>query len=137
MLINPAIVICEYNGLFGSAFPVSIPYDPDFYRTKVHFSNLYFGASLPALVILGNKKGYDFVGSNSAGSNAFFVKKELSANLKKYSAKDGFREPVFRQSRDAQGKLTYLNKKESRQILENMNVINIETGKTILLKEIF
>ncbi len=135
--IDPAIVICEYNGLFGPTYPVSIPYSSDFYRTKKHFSNLYFGASLQALVILGEKKGYDFVGSNSAGSNAFFVKKHLSAKLEKYSAKEGFRAPGFRQSRDIQGRLTYLNKKESEQILGNMNVINIETGKTILLKEIF
>jgi hypothetical protein len=136
-VIDPAIVICEYNGLFGSTYPVSIPYAPDFYRTRAHFSNLYFGASLPALIILGDKKGYDFVGSNSAGSNAFFVKKELSANLKKFSAKEGYNEPVFRQSRDRQGHLTFLNIKESRQIIRDMNVINIETGKTILLKEIF
>ena len=136
-VIDPVVVICEYNGLFGSTYPVSIPYDSDFYRTKKHFSNLYFGASLPALVILGEKKGYDFVGSNSAGSNAFFVKKSLSARIKKYSAKEGFRVPVFRQSRDIQGRLTYLDKKGSEQVLGNMNVINIETGKTILLKEIF
>lgn len=136
-VVNPAIVICEYNGLFGSTYPITIPYDPNFYRTKAHFSNLYFGASLPALVILGEKKGYDFVGSNSAGSNAFFVKKQLTAKLKKYSVKEGFSEPGFRQSRDPHGQLTYLNKKESEQILGNMNVVNIETGKTILLKEVF
>lgn len=136
-VVDPAIVICEYNGLFGSTYPVTIPYNPNFHRTKAHFSNLYFGASLPALVILGEKKGYDFVGSNSAGSNAFFVKKQLSAKLKKYSAKEGFREFGFRQSRDSHARLTFLNKKESEQILGNMDVINIETGKTLLLKEIF
>ena len=136
-VVDPAIVVCEYNGLFGSIYPVTVPYDPNFYRTKAHFSNLYFGASLPALVMLGEKKGYDFVGTNSAGSNAFFVKKELSAKLRKYSAKEGFKEPVFRQSRDVRGQLTYLNKKESEHILESMSVVNIETGKTILLKDIF
>ena len=136
-VVNPAIVICEYNGLFGPTYPVTIPYDANFQRTKAHFSNLYFGASLTALVILGGKKGYDFLGSNSAGSNAFFVKRELSAKLKKYSAKEGFREPGFRQSRDPQGRLTFLNKKESELVLGNMDVVNIETGKTILLKEMF
>jgi hypothetical protein len=136
-IVDPAIVICEYNALFGPTYQVTIPYDPNFHRTKAHFSNLYFGASLPALVILGGKKGYDFVGSNSSGSNAFFVKRELSAKLKKYSAKEGFREPGFRQSRDPQGQLTFLNKKESEQVLGSMDVINIETGKTILLKEMF
>jgi hypothetical protein len=136
-VIKPAIIICEYNSLFGKTFPVSIPYNPDFQRTKIHFSNLYFGSSLPALVKLGDKKGYDFVGSNSAGSNAFFVRKDLSAGLKKYSAEEGFRESGFRQSRDIKGRLTYLNQKESQILIEDMEVVNTETEKIILLKKVF
>lgn len=135
--VDPAIVICEFNSLLGSIYPVSIPYDPDFIRTTAHFSNLYFGASLPALIKLAEKKGYDFVGSNSAGSNAFFVKKELSGNLKKYSVKDGFKKIGARQSRNKNGELTFLNWEESRNILKDLKVVNTETGKTIKLKEVF
>lgn len=135
--IDPAIVICEYNSLFGNRHPVSIPYDPEFSRTKVHFSNLYFGASLPALVKLAEKKGYDFVGSNSVGSNAFFVKEKLSGNLKKYSAEDGYRQLVSRQSRNRNGELTYLSFKDCRNILKDIEIVNTETGKTIKLKDVF
>lgn len=135
--VDPAIVICEYNSLLGYTHPVSVPYDPDFFRTAAHFSNLYFGASLPALVKLAEKKGYDFAGSNSAGSNAFFVKRELSGNLKKYSIKDGYREIAARQSRNEKGELTFLNREESWNILKDLEVVNTETGQTIKLKEIF
>jgi len=136
-IINPAIVICEYNSLFGTKFPVSIPYSIHFNRTKAHFSNLYFGASLPALLSLANKKDYNFIGSNSAGSNAFFVKKELSSRLKNYTADEGYRQSQFRQSRDKNGNLNFLSWEESRKIIDNLKVVNIETGETIILKDIF
>ncbi len=135
--VDPAIIICEYNSLFGNKFPISIPYNSDFFRTTAHFSNLYFGVSLPALVKLAERKGYDFVGSNSAGSNAFFVKKELSEKLKKYSAEDGYHKIISRQSRNKNGELTFLNWKESRGILKDMEVVNTETGLAIKLKDVF
>ncbi len=136
-MVDPSIVICEYNSLFGNQNPISIPYDKDFFRTKAHFSNLYFGASLPALVQLAEKKGYDFVGSNSAGSNAFFVKKDLSGNLKKYIAKEGYRKSSNRQSRNKNGDLTFLDWEASKKIIEDMEVVNTESGQTIKLKEVF
>jgi len=136
-VINPAIVICEYNSLFGVTFPVSTPYDANFNRTKAHFSNLYFGASLLAIVELAEKKGYDFIGSNTRGSNAFFVKKVLSSGLKRCSAEEGYIQSQFRQSRDKEGNLTFLNWEESRKIISDMKVINTETGEMITLGEIF
>ncbi len=135
--VDPAIVICEYNSLLGNLVPVSIPYDANFFRTKAHFSNLYFGASLPALVQLAEKKGYDFAGSNSAGSNAFFVKKEFSGKLKKYSVKEGYRKNCFRQSVNKESVLTFLNWEDSRNIIKDMVVINTESGQIIKLKEVF
>ena len=44
--IKPRIVICEYNSLYGPQAKVTIPYDRSFVRTKAHYSNLYYGASL-------------------------------------------------------------------------------------------
>lgn len=63
--VNPAIIVAEYNSVFGKERAVTVPYDASFYRTNKHFSNLYFGASLKALTLLANKKGYDLVGCNS------------------------------------------------------------------------
>ena len=55
---RPVIVIAEYNSVFGRNRAVTIPYDPVFNRTRSHHSNLYWGASLKALVSLGRRKGY-------------------------------------------------------------------------------
>ena len=40
--IDPQILICEYNPIFGVKEKISIPYKEDFYRTDAHFSNLYW-----------------------------------------------------------------------------------------------
>ena len=41
--VTPRILICEYNNIYGADKKVSIPYDKQFMRTKVHYSNLYWG----------------------------------------------------------------------------------------------
>ena len=66
------IVVVEYNDFFGDA-PVSVPYKADFVRGKEHWSNVYWGASLAAFRHLLEGRGYVFVGTNSNGTNAFFV----------------------------------------------------------------
>lgn len=124
--INPDIVICEYNSVFGNNRPITIPYNADFSLTQYHFSNLYFGASLPALYELGLKKGYVFVGSNSAGSNAFFVNKEKAGRLKEFSLEEGYVESKFRSSRNERGELTFLSGAERLNVIKGMDVFNIK-----------
>ena len=51
-VVNPRIVICEYNSLWGAEHAVSTPYNPAFSRSDAHFSNLYYGASIMALTRL-------------------------------------------------------------------------------------
>jgi len=51
---RPAIIVAEYNSSFGLR-PITVPYDPDFDRTKKHESWTYFGASLSALNHLANQ----------------------------------------------------------------------------------
>jgi len=77
-VVDPVIVVAEYNSVFGGTRAVSVPYDPAFVRGKAHHSNLYWGCSLAALVHLADRKGLDFVGCNRAGNNAFFVKRGRS-----------------------------------------------------------
>src|SRR5215470_3717549 len=43
---RPAILIVEYNEVFGFERPVSVPYDPSFVRARKHYSNQYWGANL-------------------------------------------------------------------------------------------
>lgn len=111
--ISPRIVICEYNSLFGPKAKVTIPYDKDFERTRAHYSNLYFGASLAALESLAKEKGYSLVGSNSAGNNAFFVRNDVMGDLKMLSAEEAYIEVKFRESRHEKGNLTFLSRKEA------------------------
>jgi hypothetical protein len=75
--LNPSIIIMEYNAVFGKERMISVPYDKNFSRTEKHYSNLYFGASLPALTFIANKKGYRLIGCNMAGINAYFVRHDL------------------------------------------------------------
>ena len=107
-IINPAIVVIEYNAVFGDLHSVTVPYRSDFSRTKAHSSNLYFGASLPALILLGKEKGYTFVGTNTIGANAFFIRDDLAPQINSLlSSKSGY-PSIFREARDHTGKLLLL-----------------------------
>jgi hypothetical protein len=125
--INPAIVISEYNFRFGATRAVTVPYDAKFFRTKAHYSNIYYGASLKALCILATKKGYTFIGCNSAGNNAFFVRNDLKPDaLKEITSEEGYVAAQFRESRDEFGGLIYLSLEEEQKILNSLPLVGIE-----------
>ena len=128
--LNPSIVIVKYNALFGNERTISVPYDKDFNRTKAHYSNLFFGASLAALDYIAQQKGYALVGCNTAGSNAFFVRNDLlNDKVSKKSVIDAYREEKFRQSRDKNYKLSLLSGNEKIDIIKNLDVINVVTNE--------
>ncbi len=126
---KPTLVVVEYNSLLGFDRAISIPYNSNFVRNNAHFSNLYYGASLPALCQLANKKGYTLVGCNSNGNNAYFVRNDKLKDLKGVTAKQAFNESSFRESRNEQNKLTYLNYNQAFNIIKGLKVINVETLK--------
>lgn len=126
-VISPIIVIVEYNSVFGSDKPWSIPYNKDFVRTKAHYSNLYWGSSLLSLCDLGGEKGYDFIGCNSNGNNAFFVRRDKRKELKPLTAVQGFVSSKFRESRNRQGQLTFLAGSERLQSIKGMEIFNTRT----------
>ncbi|WDE95972.1 hypothetical protein PQO03_09625 [Lentisphaera profundi] len=128
--ISSDILILEYNSVFGKERAITVPYDKGFYRTKAHTSNLYFGASLKALYNLSKKKGYAFIGCNSAGNNAYFIKNEkLNDVVRECSLEQGFVESKFRESRDSEGKLSYLNGEARLAEIKGMPVYNVETNE--------
>ena len=133
--INPRIVVCEYNGIFGYEHFITIPYEEIFNRTKKHYSNLYSGASLPAICLLAEKKGYVFVGCNSNGNNAFFVRKDI-CTLPAVSYREGFSMPKFRESRDRKNQLTYLSGTERIKAISDMKVFDIKSNKNVLIRDI-
>ncbi|MCG9891872.1 MAG: hypothetical protein MH252_12435 [Thermosynechococcaceae cyanobacterium MS004] len=125
--INPVIVVSEYNFRFGATRAVTIPYEAAFVRTQAHHSNIYYGASLKALCLLANKKGYSFVGCNSAGNNAFFVRNDLKPDsLKELTPEEGYVSAQFRESRDEAGNLLYLSLEEEQKILNSLPLVDIE-----------
>jgi hypothetical protein len=77
---------------------------------------------------LAEQKGYDFVGSNSTGINAFFVRSDLDHGLKKLSAKEGYVKSRHRESRDVQGNLTFVSGDARLDLIADMEVINLENN---------
>jgi hypothetical protein len=76
-VIAPRVVVVEYNATLRPPLSLVVPYDP---KATWQGTN-YHGASLEALVRLGDSKGYRLVGCNFAGSNTFFVRKDLTKDL--------------------------------------------------------
>lgn len=126
-VVNPAIVVCEYNAAFGDVHQISVPYQADFQRTSAHHSNLYFGASLPALIELGNQKGYVFVGTNSNGCNAFFVRNDLAPALMNSIIEIKSFPSLFREARDSTGQLIFARGKDRIEIIRHLLVYDFST----------
>jgi hypothetical protein len=124
--VMPAIVIVEYNSRFGAERAVTVPYDPGFVRHKAHHSCAYYGASLPALVALGKRKGFAFVGSNSSGNNAFFVRRELlAAPLRELTVAEGYVQRQFRETRDVDGRLIFPTPEEEAALVCSLPLVEV------------
>jgi hypothetical protein len=127
-VIAPVIVIVEYNSIFGVDRAITVPYDKGFQRTRAHHSNLYFGASLKALHLLAGRKGYAFIGCNSAGNNAYFVKSEaLNDVVREVPLEAGYVVSKFRESRDARGRRTHVTGPDRLRLIEGLPVYNVIT----------
>lgn len=132
-VVNPVIVVAEYNSVFGASYAITVPYDPSFVRSKAHHSNLYWGASLKALHILADRKGYALVGCNSAGNNAFFVRRDMLNGLEELSSETAYVESKFKESRDINGQLTFLTGKKRLLEIRDMPVYDVLSGKVVNL----
>lgn len=128
-VLDPSIIICEYNSLFGQKKSVTVPYKKNYIRTVEHYSNLYYGASIKAFINLMKKRNYFFIGTNSAGNNAFFLKKKHWNRAKKIIIEKKVFVSKFRESRDVRGNLSFLNKKDSLELIKNKFVIDLIDNK--------
>jgi len=128
--LNPSIIIMEYNAVFGKDRPISVPYDRDFIRTNKHHSNLYFGASLPALTYIANNKQYALIGCNLAGNNAYFIRRDLlNKNIKEVSVTEAYKESKYREGKNKDGTLSNLNGDERYEAIKGLKVINVKTNE--------
>lgn len=129
--IVPAIVVMEYNALFGPERAISIPYKPDFRRLVEHHTGQYAGASLAALTHLANAKGYALIGSNTAGNNAYFVRRELlNDSVCEVSVTQAYVQPTFRESRDAKGRLDHRDFADRQASIRGLPVVEVVSGNT-------
>ncbi len=135
--VSPRILICEYNNIFGADKMVTVPYDAEFFRTEKHYSNLYWGCSIAAFCGWAEKKGYYYMGSNSAGNNAFFVRKDCIESCKVPEKANIFVESKYRESRDEKGNLTYLRGADRLKCIKTMELFDIETGRTDTIESIY
>jgi hypothetical protein len=127
--VSPRILIAEYNSTFGPDAAVSVPYDPRFERAKAHRSNLYWGASLAALCLAAERKRLAFVGSNSAGNNAFFVRRDVLGDIPTLTPQEGWIDARFRESRDPWGNLTYIDGRSARiAAIADLPLVEVATG---------
>jgi hypothetical protein len=132
---DPRIIICEFNPIFGKVKKLTIPYDPSFYRTKKHYSNLYYGASINAFINLLSQRGYTLVGTGMLGCNAYFVKNSLLTEHLKKLAESPFNFNFnYRESRDVHGNLNFLNINERLKEIEGMKVLDLESGNLVNIK---
>jgi hypothetical protein len=72
-VINPRVVIMEYNAKFPPPIKFCVDYNP----THTWQADDYMGASLKYIEDNLNQKGYKLVGCDLAGVNAFFVRDDL------------------------------------------------------------
>lgn len=125
-IISPRIVVVEYNSRFGPDRAVTVPYDENFVRRQAHHSMIYFGASLKALINLGKKKGYSFVGCNKHGVNAFFVRSDILVYpLQEVTAEVGYVAGKFREARNTNGELLFLNMEDEKIILDKLPLVEL------------
>jgi len=118
-VVDPAIVVIEYNSLFGPERPIVAPYDPAFSRYTPDPSRLFYGASLAALRHLAAAKGYVFVGCNSNGNNAYFVRGEYADT------------PAIRQLEPAYNLATFSEYGEPAHRYRGEAALSLIRGKTV------
>ena len=125
-VIDPLIVVVEYNHRFGKDAAVTVPYEESFDRFRSSRPSVYFGASLKALCMLGERKGYAFVGCNSNGVNAFFVRKDKKPDrISELSAEEGFVAGNFSELRDDTGRIVKSTSEAERQMIMSLPLANV------------
>jgi len=125
-VINPVIVVIEYNHRFGQQAAVTIPYQEKFDRTKTGLAPIYFGASLQALCWLAKRKGYVFVGCGSNGVNAFFVRRDKQPqHIRELSPEEGYFEGKFNETFDENGICVKKDRAEEKDLLMKMELVDV------------
>ena len=135
--VTPAIVVMEFNALFGPDAAVTVPYDPSFVDAESHYSRAHFGASLAGLTHLANERGLRLVGISSNAANAFFVRNDLADDtLREVSPQECWRAPRFLTSRNPDGTLSRIRSIPDRlETIGDRPLVDVTTGRTVTVRE--
>ena len=127
--ISPVIVIVEYNSVFGVNHAWTVPYDPGFVKYEKHSSIIYYGASLKALCLLAAEKGYVFVGCNSRGNNAYFIRSDkMPTALSVKTPEEGY---VVSKFREASVNGFRPSGADRIKLLSNLDIFDVEKNETV------
>ena len=125
-IVNPDILIVEYNAIFGPEKSVSIKYKKDFSRPGEGLEKLIYGCSLAALTNLCKKKNYSLVCCNKNGNNAFFVKNDILNNkVKPISINKAYQKNSFKENFDDKGYPKKISSEEITQILNSEKILKV------------
>ena len=133
---RPSIIVCEYNGVLGDKFQLTVPYDENFNRSDKHYSNLYYGASILAFIQNLKNKNYFFVGTDSRGVNAFFVERKYFSDVSKKLNNILIYAPAHRDSKDINYKSNFIGGPYQINEIKGKEVFDIKRKKKIFLKNI-
>ncbi len=138
-LRDVSIVVLEYNPIFGASLKVTVPRNDKFDRYKSHFSGLYYGASLQAFIDLMIAKGFNFIGTNRVGNNAFFVQSKhvTKFNFDTTSNYSKYVDWRIRESRGLKGELTYLSGGERLKLINDLPLLDLDTMQMHTVGKLF
>jgi len=137
-LESVSIVIVEYNALFGDRFAVTVPRNDNFDRSSEHWSWLYYGASIKAFIELLKNKGFQFIGTNRVGNNAFFVSDSKVDQIPLRGSTDLgiYTDWRIREARDSSGKLSFASGEERLVPILGLPLVDITTGNTLKVGDV-
>ncbi len=136
------IAVIEFNPNFGPDLEITVPNIKNFNRTKYHYSNLCFGASLKAIVNLMSSKGFVFVGVNKNCINAFFVNedeiKNINLEIPNSQNLSNYTNSNYRESRSIDGNLNFLTGENKINEIRDCEVINLfnQKNEKVKIKEL-
>lgn len=89
----PRVVCAEYNASIPPSHEFTVPYAPD----AVWDGSNWYGASLKSLELLGTQQGYNLVGCDAYGVNAFFVRhgEDVSVFVSPFTAEKHYQPPNY------------------------------------------
>ena len=85
------------------------------------------------MTILEEKKGYSLVGCNSSGNNAFFVRNDKLKDLAPVEVREAFVDAKFREAKDRNGNLLFLEGRERYEEMKGLPVVNVITNEVEFL----